>query len=406
MHGLGDAGTNPGMQSLAQHVAAAFPGMYATSISVADGAASIFTLIDKQVDEFAAAVRADPKLAGGFNGVGLSQGGLILRAYVQKYNQPPVHNLVSICGPQNGVGTCPSSVPGFVCSLFELGPYTAQLSFAGYWKEVKNETAYLSSSTFLADVNNERAIKSALYAKNMASLNAYVTVMALNDTVVIVRPTSRMCIFCLDLHDFANIRFALTAPPSCAAERIGAPWLLGVGPARRCGGYAADASIRRRLDWSQIARFAGPPAPAVVRGRTYHLAGGLVGCSHHAVSEQHAVNCFLSSARSRSKCGAIGSKCCVNLKYIFIIDWLVCTHLERRLLSHANMHEGVLRRQTERSKRENGMVKRKRKNMNPRNWMQEVEMITRSMVDSKDEEKAKLVVLKHKVELVGTSVSV
>ncbi|MDR3738002.1 MAG: hypothetical protein P4L40_03190 [Terracidiphilus sp.] len=53
-----------------------------------------------QVDQFAAAVRADPKLADGFNVVGLSQGGLIVRAYVEQYNDPPVYNLVSICGVQ------------------------------------------------------------------------------------------------------------------------------------------------------------------------------------------------------------------------------------------------------------------------------------------------------------------
>ena len=30
-------------------------------------------------------------------------GGLIARAYVTRYNNPPVHNLVSLAGPQDGV---------------------------------------------------------------------------------------------------------------------------------------------------------------------------------------------------------------------------------------------------------------------------------------------------------------
>ena len=36
-----------------------------------------------------------------------SQGGLLSRAFVTKINNPPVHNLVAISGPQAGVGLCP-----------------------------------------------------------------------------------------------------------------------------------------------------------------------------------------------------------------------------------------------------------------------------------------------------------
>jgi len=96
-----------------------------------------------------------------------------------------VYNAISICGPQNGVGTCPGGTPGFICDLFKLGPYTAKLSFAGYWKEVDNEPQYLQESTFLADINNERDSKNQTYAQRLTSLNKYVLVMALNDTVVI-----------------------------------------------------------------------------------------------------------------------------------------------------------------------------------------------------------------------------
>ena len=52
--------------------------------------------MDKQVAKFAEVVRADPKLAKGFNAAGLSQGALVVRAYVLLYNDPPVLNLVSI----------------------------------------------------------------------------------------------------------------------------------------------------------------------------------------------------------------------------------------------------------------------------------------------------------------------
>ena len=40
----------------------------------------------------------DPKLANGFNAFGLSQGNNLIRGYIQKYNDPPCHTFMSICG--------------------------------------------------------------------------------------------------------------------------------------------------------------------------------------------------------------------------------------------------------------------------------------------------------------------
>lgn len=40
----------------------------------------------------------DPKLAKGFNAIGFSQGGQFLRGYVEKFNNPPVYNLITFGG--------------------------------------------------------------------------------------------------------------------------------------------------------------------------------------------------------------------------------------------------------------------------------------------------------------------
>ena len=42
--------------------------------------------------------------------------------YVQQYNDPPVYNLVSICGVQNGVFDCPLEVKliPFVCDIYKV----------------------------------------------------------------------------------------------------------------------------------------------------------------------------------------------------------------------------------------------------------------------------------------------
>lgn len=62
------------------------------------------------MDQFAQVVQADPNLKNGFSAVGLSQGGLVVRGYIEKYNNPPVHSFVSICGVQGGEYNCPLEI--------------------------------------------------------------------------------------------------------------------------------------------------------------------------------------------------------------------------------------------------------------------------------------------------------
>jgi palmitoyl-protein thioesterase len=186
LHGMGDSGKNPGMKSLCQTAATKYPGLYSVCSTVADGVSSITTVLDKQIDEFTASVRADPKLANGFTAVGLSQGNLVLRGYIQRVNKPPVHKFVSICGPHNGVGTCPDNLLyKMVCPLWHLDAYNAPIAFSDYWKDVTDEAKYLSKSRWLADMNNERDAKNATYKANLMSLKQLVLVEALNDTMVV-----------------------------------------------------------------------------------------------------------------------------------------------------------------------------------------------------------------------------
>jgi palmitoyl-protein thioesterase len=172
------------MQNIAKSVSSTYPGLYSIAVSVADGMSSYTTNIGKQVDEFAAAVRADPKLSKGFTAVGLSQGGLIVRVYAEVYNDPPVFTLVSMCGPQEGVGDCPGGTPEFLCNLVREDIYGAPVSFAGYWKDSMDQAGYLKKSKWLADWNNDQDSKNETYRENLLSLKKYVLVQALNDTVV------------------------------------------------------------------------------------------------------------------------------------------------------------------------------------------------------------------------------
>lgn len=187
MHGLGDAGSNPGMQSLAASISKAFPGKYAVAVDVDDTIASFLTPMQKQVDDFAAAVKADANLVTGFDAIGLSQGGTILRGYVEQYNDPPVRNLITLSGVMNGVFNCPLEVQIFpgICELFEADPYAFNelLSFSEYFVLSKNESLYLSGNTFLPPLTGQSTIN-ATYKTNFASLNKLILGLALNDTVV------------------------------------------------------------------------------------------------------------------------------------------------------------------------------------------------------------------------------
>ena len=67
--------------------------------------------MDENAEVFAAAIKKDPKLAGGFNAVGFSQGNSVVRGYIQKYNNPTVSTWLSVHGTVVGVSSFPKCNP-------------------------------------------------------------------------------------------------------------------------------------------------------------------------------------------------------------------------------------------------------------------------------------------------------
>jgi len=201
MHGIG--ANLSSMDSVIQWIQADYPGIYIKNVEIGNGAPdSWFMPINSQVESFAATVTSDPNLKGGFNLIGYSQGGLITRAYVERYNYPPVHNLISWAGPQDGVfgvpevnAICPDNLCPFFDWLLDIlmhGESPSQLiqdhySFAAYWKNPFDLKGYLANNVFLSDINNERDVKNNTYKKNIVSLNSYLLTYALLDEIVIPR---------------------------------------------------------------------------------------------------------------------------------------------------------------------------------------------------------------------------
>lgn len=203
-HGMGDTCCYPfSMGRIKKLIESEVPGIYVNSIEIGDSIEadefnSFFKNVNEQVDEVCEKLKADPALSNGFNAIGFSQGGQFLRAYVERCNNPPVFNLVSVGGQHQGVFGLPQCLPKANVSLCNMarelvnyGVYTdlvqSNLVQAEYWQDPMKYDEYLEKSQFLADINNARSEKNETYKQNFQSLNQLVLVLFTQDTMVIPR---------------------------------------------------------------------------------------------------------------------------------------------------------------------------------------------------------------------------
>jgi len=154
--------------------------------------------LDDSVDDFAAQVRADPKLKNGFNAIGISQGAILTRAYIHKYNDPPVKAFLSIHGIPVGVAGLPKCFQqgkplGLVCRavdevLSDLAYNPTIQGFAFPADEFRDPfktkiKPFLEGQ--LADINNENPLRfNQTYKDNFAKVERFAMVKAWGDTTV------------------------------------------------------------------------------------------------------------------------------------------------------------------------------------------------------------------------------
>eukprot|EP01133_Synstelium_polycarpum_P004253 gene4253-4963_t len=188
MHGVNQNAKS--MEEVKDWIAAALPGIYIVNMEIGGGKMdSIFTHMNDQVAQYNEKVNADPKLANGFNAIGFSQGTLITRGYIERFNSPKVHNYIGWAGPQRGQFGTPFLNIKWIDEILGTIPYDnwAQGTFspAQYWRDPYVIDEYLEKSTFLADINNERPVKNPTYAANMRSLNACVLGYSTEDKTIV-----------------------------------------------------------------------------------------------------------------------------------------------------------------------------------------------------------------------------
>jgi len=205
-HGMGDTCCYSfSMGAVKKELERVLPGVYVYSVMIGnnieeDEIEGFISNANDQVDFFCGKVKADPNLQNGFNAVGFSQGSQFLRAYVERCNDPPIYNLITMGGQHQGVADIPDcmTVNTTICTMVEdllaFGAYTSfvqdHVIQAQYFKDPMDYDTYLEASIFIADINNERTKKNPLYKKNLASLNQLALFKFDLDTIVIPRDSS------------------------------------------------------------------------------------------------------------------------------------------------------------------------------------------------------------------------
>jgi palmitoyl-protein thioesterase len=218
-HGMGDSCYNSGMQDIVAHTGELLNGVYSTCVPIGatqheDTTNGYFLNMDAHVDIFAQTVQADPLLKNGFQGIGFSQGNNVIRGYIAKYNNPPVHTFLSINGVNAGTGAVPYCKPtiftddeqqqqqqqlglglglGGMCDLLmeqasrrAYTEWAQEHSFqANYWRDPRpvEKEAYQTFSQ-LAQWNNEGLVFNQTIKDNWSKTSKFVWVLALQDSMI------------------------------------------------------------------------------------------------------------------------------------------------------------------------------------------------------------------------------
>ncbi|PKS07348.1 hypothetical protein jhhlp_005950 [Lomentospora prolificans] len=205
-HGLGDSFAGDGMKSVGELAEDVNPGTFVYQVQFgqdanADRTASFYGNVTAQVDEVCAALAAHPILstAPAIDALGFSQGGLFLRGYIERCNNPPVRSLVTYGSPHLGISkfrACGDT--DFLCqgamALLKLNTWSSfvqgKVVPAQYYRDPLDYDRYLEHSNFLADINNERPLKNTTYKENLATLSNFVMVMFQDDLTLIPKESS------------------------------------------------------------------------------------------------------------------------------------------------------------------------------------------------------------------------
>jgi palmitoyl-protein thioesterase len=142
---------------------------------------SIYTSLNDQLLELCFSIYEIEALQQGFDFIGISQGGLLARGYVERCNSYPVRNLITFVAPHGGVYWPNNKNNGLMYNDF----FQNHLSVASYWRNPTILDTYLKCS-FLALLNNEFwcDVESPIHRRNMRNLSNFVMIWSPEDKVL------------------------------------------------------------------------------------------------------------------------------------------------------------------------------------------------------------------------------
>lgn len=194
VHGIlsDDYGMAPTEHYIRKHMG---ENVYIKNVQLGFGEITTLTNLHHQAEYLRKAIQKDPKLTGGFNMITHSQGGLVGRYYVERYNAPQVYTYISWGSPQQGVFGMPSTIDNYfkwldymesqMHRILYSAAFQKFVGFAGYWHDTLHYDKYLRKSRFLPYINNEiDHAHAALFKQNITSLKNMVLVMSLNDDII------------------------------------------------------------------------------------------------------------------------------------------------------------------------------------------------------------------------------
>lgn len=200
-HGLGDNYKAEGLKEVAALAEEVNEGTFTYIIrmdedATADQRATFFGNLTLQIDKVCADLAAHNILstAPAIDAVGFSQGGQFLRGYIERCNNPPIRSLITFGAQHNGISEFQTCGPydwlckgaqGLLRSNTWSSYVQSHLIPAQYFRDPAQIDNYLASSNFLADINNERALKNQTYKENLSKLERFVMYLFEDDETVI-----------------------------------------------------------------------------------------------------------------------------------------------------------------------------------------------------------------------------
>ena len=183
------------MEPTVEYIQKYLPGVYIKNVQIGFGAYTSYWNMYDQVRWLATELQKDVNLKKGCNIIAHSQGGLIGRYFVQRYNNPKVYNYISWGSPQQGVFGTPGTLDDRFFWLNIAEQYSYKLlyssffqnfiSFASYWHDPIHYDLYLKKCSFLPYANNEKEhADDKLFKNNICSLHNMVLVKSLADDII------------------------------------------------------------------------------------------------------------------------------------------------------------------------------------------------------------------------------